>query len=132
VSDHGFGDIDVVVRDLDGALDSLNLADRRISLLKIDVEGLDLSVLRGFSNAISEGRVGFVQFEFTLWAAITNTQLKDFYDLLGPAGYSIGKIYPTYIDWRPYKPEQEIYVRANFAAVHKSRPDLIERLVSDH
>ena len=73
-----------------------------------------------------------MQFEFTLWAAITNTQLKDFYDLLGPVGYSIGKIYPTYIDWRPYKPEQEIYVRANFAAVHESRPDLIARLVSDH
>ena len=53
VSDHGFGDIDVVVRDLDGALDSLNLADRRISLLKIDVEGYEPAVIEGASQALT-------------------------------------------------------------------------------
>jgi FkbM family methyltransferase len=54
VSDHGFGDTDVIVRDLDGVLYSLNLADRRISLLKIDVEGYEPAVIQGASQALTQ------------------------------------------------------------------------------
>jgi FkbM family methyltransferase len=63
VSDHGFGDTDVVVRDLDGVLDSLKLADRRISLLKIDVEGYEPAVIAGASQALT--RTDVVVLEYT-------------------------------------------------------------------
>jgi hypothetical protein len=47
---------------------------------------------------------------------------------LEPAGFSIGKVFPTFVDWRAYAVEHEIYVRANFLAVHRSRHDLIDLL----
>lgn len=96
----------------------------RVDVLKVDVEGLDLAVLRGFSDALARGQVGLIQFEFTMWAAITRTWLHDFYDLLEPFGFQLGKVYPSYVDWREWHPEHEIFVRANFVALHRSRDDM--------
>ncbi len=42
--------------------------------------------------------------------------LADFYELLEPAGFTIGKIYPTRVDWRAYTPRDERFLRANFLA----------------
>lgn len=100
----------------------------RIDFLKVDVEGLDHSVLRGLTRSLADERVGIIQFEFTQWAAITKTALRDFYELLEPAGFTIGKVFPTFVDWRAYALEHEIYVRANFLAVHRSRRSVIELL----
>ena len=88
----------------------------RIDYLKIDVEGADIEVFRGFLTALESRRIRTIQFEFTLWAAIARVWLGDFYDLLSPHGYTIGKIYPRRIDWRRYGPEQERFMRANFLA----------------
>ena len=96
----------------------------RVDFLKVDTEGSDLRVLQGFGRALAEGRIGLIQFEFTLWAAVARTWLGDFYDLLSARRYEIGKVYPTSTDWRPYSPRDEIFVRANFLAVHTSRMDL--------
>jgi len=99
-----------------------------IDLLKIDVEGAELQVLEGFAGMLAEGRIGAIQFEFTGWAAVAGIWLRDYYQLLEPLGYEIGKIYPTYVEWREYHPSHEIFVRANFLAIHRSRPDLREQL----
>lgn len=96
----------------------------RIDLLKVDVEGADLAVLQGFADALAAGRVGAIQFEFTTWAPLARVWLRDFYELLEPLGYEIGKIFPAYVEFRPYESSLEIFVRANFFAVHRSRPDL--------
>ena len=84
--------------------------------MKIDVEGADLDVLRGFAGALTAGRVRTVQFEFTLWAAIARVWLGEFYELLAPYGFEIGKIYPTRVDWRAYRPDHERFLRTNFLA----------------
>jgi FkbM family methyltransferase len=99
-----------------------------VDFLKVDVEGADLGVLAGFDRSLGEGRVGIIQFEFTLWAAAARTWLGDFYDLLTPRGFTIGKIFPSTVEFRPYSVDQEIFVRANFLAVHESRLHLISRL----
>jgi hypothetical protein len=103
------------------------LADRRIptvDLLKIDVEGGELEVLRGFERSLHGQRVGAIQFEFNAWAVQAGVRLLDYYDLLLPLGFTIGKIFPTYVEWRDYRPAHELLVRANFLAVHESRPQL--------
>jgi FkbM family methyltransferase len=90
----------------------------RIGFLKVDVEGHDLAVLRGFAGMLERKAIDLVQFEFTLWAAIARTWLADFHDLLAPLGYTIGKLYPARIDWAPYMPEHEFFsARANYVAV---------------
>ena len=115
--------VDCAVETGDFYMDRLGIDG--VDVLKIDTEGADLRVLHGFSNALAEGRIGLVQFELTLWAAIARTWLADFYELLEPAGFTIGKVYPTFVDWRDYRPEHEQFAfRANFAAVHRDRDDL--------
>jgi FkbM family methyltransferase len=52
IADYGRGTKLVPVRDLDGALDSLHLGDRRILLLKIDVEGYEPAVIDGADRAL--------------------------------------------------------------------------------
>ena len=44
-ADHGYGSRSVPVTDLDGALAALGLADRPVSLIKIDVEGYEPAVI---------------------------------------------------------------------------------------
>ena len=51
--DHGFGSRQVPLIDLDGALSGLGFADRRIALIKIDVEGYEPAVLAGARGALA-------------------------------------------------------------------------------
>jgi FkbM family methyltransferase len=51
--DHGFGSRQVPLIDLDGALGELGLADRRIALIKIEVEGYEPAVLAGAAGALA-------------------------------------------------------------------------------
>lgn len=94
----------------------------RIDLLKVDTEGHDLAVLQGFDGMLSTGRVDVVQFEFTLYAVYARTWLRDFYDMLTPYGYRIGKLYPTWVAWRDYDAHDERFLRCNFVAVRPTSP----------
>lgn len=91
-----------------------------IDILKVDTEGHDLAVLNGFAGMIAAGKIDVLQFEFTLFAIYARTWLSDFYDLLGPAGYSIGKLYPSWVDWAEYDAHNERFLRCNFVAARRS------------
>ena len=51
-ADHGYGARTVPVTDLDGALVALGLADRPVSLIKIDVEGYEPAVIEGAGKTL--------------------------------------------------------------------------------
>lgn len=87
-----------------------------IDLVKVDVEGHELSVFEGFRATLERGAIDVVQFEFTLWAAIARQWLADYYEVLEPLGYKIGKLLPRRVAWKPYAPEDEQFLRANFVA----------------
>jgi FkbM family methyltransferase len=73
--------------------------DRRIDsvdLLKIDVEGFELPVLRGAERMLRDGRVGFVYAECD-FAKNPDTPHANFFDLhdrLSPLGYCLVSFYP--------------------------------------
>jgi FkbM family methyltransferase len=69
-----------------------------VDLLKIDAEGSDLAVLRGFGGALDAGRIRVVQFEVSAWNAVAGVWLRDFVDILVPAGFLLGRIYPGYVE----------------------------------
>jgi FkbM family methyltransferase len=97
-----------------------------IDLLKIDAEGADLSVLRGFGQMV--GRIAVIQFEYGLANVMTRTLLADFYELLESRGYVVGKVFPTGVRFAPYTPTMEDFRGPNYLAVLRDRTDLVDLL----
>jgi FkbM family methyltransferase len=93
-----------------------------VDIVKIDVEGAEYQVLEGFGDMLSAGAVGLIQFEFGIANIASRTLLKDFYALLGPAGFEIGKLYPHGAAFAPYSPVMDDFRGPYFVAVHRSRP----------
>jgi len=96
----------------------------RIDLLKIDVEGAEPLVLAGFAQALAEGRIDVVQFEYGQANIVTRFLLRDFYAFLERRGYTVGKLYPNRVDFRSYRFEHEDFIGPNFVAVRAAREDV--------
>ena len=62
-----------------------------VDFLKIDVEGYEMSVLKGASRALAEGRIGVVLFEFGAHQGGEGGSFKDFHALLSGHGYHVYK-----------------------------------------
>lgn len=91
----------------------------RIDLLKIDVEGLELEVLRGAEHLLSTGRIDRIQFEFGEGSVTAGTHFRDFYALLSPQ-YNLARLVKDGL--RPisrYSIVLEQYVTANYVATRK-------------
>ncbi|GAB3641923.1 FkbM family methyltransferase [Spirosoma arcticum] len=87
-----------------------------IDLLKIDVEGHELAVLRGASRMIEEQRIRLIQFEFGGTSIDSRTYFRDFWQLLSP-NYTLYRIVGNglrRID--TYSEFLEIFVTVNFLA----------------
>jgi len=89
-----------------------------IDFMKIDVEGHELNVLKGFKDMLSNGCIDLIQFELNEYGINSRIIIDDFEDLLGDR-YSIGKVYPGYIDFE-MKDRFEFWLSSpNYAAVRK-------------
>lgn len=92
----------------------------QISLMKIDVEGHELFVLKGAMNMLQEGRVELIQFEFGPTNMDSKTYLRDFFDLLGD-DYELFRIIPDGLARLPvYSEKLEIFIPQNILAIRKS------------
>jgi FkbM family methyltransferase len=87
-----------------------SLWDAPIDLLKIDVEGYELSVLKGAKRLIAEGKIKAVQFEH----GVGPTPLKPFFDAL--PGYAFYRIVSDGLWPVAYSPESEIAAPINYLA----------------
>ena len=93
-----------------------------IDLLKVDAEGADLRVLRGFDQLLAGQHIGRVQFEYGGGAVRSHDLLADFYEYLGGHGYAVGKLFPTFIRYRDYDPwRDEDLLGPNYVAEPKDR-----------
>lgn len=99
-----------------------------IDFLKIDVEGMEDKVLRGFEETIGRNAIDIIQFEYGRVNILTHFLLCDFYEYLGSRGYAVGKIYPTYVDFQPYSLSLEDFRGPNYLAILKSKPAYIQLL----
>jgi len=69
---------------------------QQIDLLKIDVEGHELDVLKGAKAMLEQGRIQRIQFEYGGTYIDARILLKDLFDLLlSLYGYRLYKIYPN-------------------------------------
>lgn len=89
----------------------------QIGLLKIDVEGLELDVLRGAQKMIGRSAITAIQFEFGVGNIEARTYLRDYFDILGKQ-YAIFRIVSDGL-WplRSYNPELEYCLPINYMAV---------------
>jgi FkbM family methyltransferase len=95
-----------------------------INFLKVDAENADMEVLQGFTNMLQKGKVGCIQFEHQ-----GGRFLKEFYDFLKPMGYSIGKLYANYIDFREYEQPMEDFLGPNYIALPTRESAKIKEMI---
>ncbi|MGC9946214.1 MAG: FkbM family methyltransferase [Bryobacteraceae bacterium] len=99
-----------------------------IDFLKIDVEGMEDKVLRGFEETIRRDAIDLIQFEYGGDNIFTHFLLRDFYGYFESRGYAVGKIYPRGVDFRPYSVADEDFRGPNYLACRKGKPEYIQRL----
>lgn len=63
-----------------------------IDVLKIDVEGFELDVLKGFSRMLQSRSIGAIQFEFNITSLQEGVRVEDFQELL--RGYVLYRLLP--------------------------------------
>lgn len=99
-----------------------------IDFLKIDVEGMEHLVLEGFDPMFDGGLIDLVQFEYGRVNILSKFLLRDFYEWLEAKGFVVGKIYPTYVDFRGYSMEDENFFGPNYLACRSCKVDLLRAL----
>ncbi len=88
----------------------------KIDLLKIDTEGAEHLVLRGFGDNLSPDRIPVIQFEYGLINISTKFLLRDFYAFFEARGYQVGKLMPAGVRFRSYQFEDEDFIGPNYVA----------------
>lgn len=105
---------------------------KKINFLKIDVEGHEVEVLRGFEGLLKENGVkpDVIQFEYGTTYLPSRHTLAEVYDLLEENGYLIGRLYPNGVHFKSYNYNDDNFRMGNYIAVAKSEDGLVE-LLSD-
>ena len=103
------------------------LGVERIDLLKVDVEGHELAVLKGARGLLDAGAVAAVQFEFGERNLASRSFLLEFVELLGPA-FGLFRVTPFGLRPLRYTPAAEIFVlEANYLAAGPELRDALTR-----
>ena len=99
-----------------------------VDFLKLDVEGAEYDALLGFENAIKQGTIKAVQFEYGYINISTKKLLIDYYTFFEANGYVLGKVFPKIVEFRKYHFKYEDFIGPNFIAVKKTETELIKML----
>jgi FkbM family methyltransferase len=102
---------------LDEYVESNNIP--QITLLKIDVEGHELEVLKGGSSVLDEGRIKYIQFEFGENAMGRGLFFLDLYKYLVPKYRIFRLVKDGWIELNEYDLRMEVFTGCNFLAIHR-------------
>ena len=90
----------------------------RLDLVKIDAEGHEVSIFKGFAGRIQSRGVIFWQFEYNKTWIPAKSLLKEVFELFVPAGYCLCKLRPNdLVCYRKYTPRLENYCYSNWLIV---------------
>lgn len=104
----------------------------KVDLLKIDVEGAEYAVLKGFEKALRNEQIRVIQFEYGYANGDAGNLMKDFYALLSEAGYQIGRVWSAGVQFSNFEYRMNNFDSGpNYIAVAKTESRIIEALRSD-
>ncbi|MEZ2238927.1 FkbM family methyltransferase [Microcoleus sp.] len=93
---------------------------KRINFIKIDAGGSELDVIYGAKYFLETGRIDYLQFEYGGTYLDAKTSLKEAFEYLQKFRYSIFKILPDRLEYKPsFLPEDENFEFSNFLAVNE-------------
>lgn len=100
-------------------LDGLIIQDGidHIHLIKMDVEGHELSVLSGLGEYLRPDFIDFIQFEYGGANLDSHSSLMDLYSVFEKADFKVAKVMPTGLEIRAYMPYMENFQYANYVAI---------------
>jgi len=109
---------EVDVTTVDNIINEFNI--KKIDLLKIDVEGDEINVLKGAKGSLNNDIIEAIQFEFTQINSISRIFMRDFFDILEEQ-YTINRLLPNeFLPLEGYDPTMhEIYAYQNLIALRK-------------
>ncbi len=91
-----------------------------IDYLKVDTEGSELEVIKGFKSLIENRLIRMIQFEYGVNTSLASNTLYDFYSLLA-GEYLLARIMPEGVELRPkYEITFEDFHWSNYLAIDKS------------
>jgi FkbM family methyltransferase len=99
---------------------------KSIDFVKVDVEGMDLKVVKGFRDKINNVRT--VQFEYGIFNISSRDLLYDFCMYFREHGFVVGKIFPKCVNFFEYHFRMENLHGSNYVAVRNEESELIEKL----
>ena len=101
-----------------GDAECARLGIARIDLLKVDTEGHDLTVLRGFKGMLERGAIDVIQFEYNIFTLLAREGLFDFYEFLGEH-YFLCRLLPTGLELMAYERGLDNFSQSNWICVRK-------------
>ena len=102
---------------------------KKISFLKIDVEGFEYDVIKGFGEMIANSNIDVIQFEYGYTNADAGHTLKDIYKLLSDNDYVVGPLKPKGVIFMEFDYALNNFNSGpNFIAVSKKAPHLIDAI----
>ncbi len=96
------------------------VADKRIPkihLLKVDTEGHEISVLKGFGDFLQAKTIDCIQFEYGGATLDAHGTLRELFLLLESRGFVIARLMPTYLEVQHYHPLLEDFEYRNYVAL---------------
>jgi FkbM family methyltransferase len=99
-----------------------------LDILKVDAEGHDLSVIKGFSDATATQRIKIIQFEYNSFTLFAGHSLRDFFNLLGE-NYLLCRLLPAGLEACGYHTSLDDFKQTNWVAVERCKlsPDFVAR-----
>lgn len=99
---------------------------KAVDFVKIDTEGMDLKVIRGFGERLIDVRA--VQFEYGIFNIASHDLLADYWQHLEKYGFKVGKIYPNAVLFMDYHFELENFYGSNYIAIKRDNYELMQAL----
>lgn len=101
----------------------------KVDFLKIDAEGAEHCVLKGFKEMLRRRALRVIQFEYGYINGDAGFLMKDFYNFFDTFGYRVAPIRNRRMEFRPFEYAMNDFDSGpNFLAVHKNDREVLQAL----